>query len=352
MQAVRANSPRRKLILFCATLFIIFLGSVFVPRVSMPLVVAFIFSIVLQPVIPYLRKLGISFDLSIVCIFLILGVFLVYPIFRVVPTITEEAEKFSSYIPKIEQLVRKQYNTIGAKLKHKLGVELPRKQIDSFIFNMNSSMGSLILKIPNVLASFLEWLFLVPLFLFFFLRDCRIIKRNFLNIVPNVIFERSYQFFTQFSKQIGDYIFAKFVEAFIIGMITIVGLWVMDIRFAITLGFFAAIASIIPYLGPILGVIPGLIIVFIDFGMSSTLGAVFLLYAIANIIDMFFIFPILVPKIVNLHPVVVVVSIIIGSQYLGVFGMVVSIPLAAAIKLLLIEIYRDGQDTMLLVGDE
>lgn len=352
MHQIRTKSPRRKLILFCMTLIALSWGIVFIPRVSMPLVVSFIFSIVLKPIIPFLRKLGISFNLSIVLIFVILGIFLIYPVSRFAPIIAEEAEKFSLYAPKVEKLAREQYGKISAELKDRLRVDLPEKQVSDYISKINNSVGSLILKIPNILASFLEWMFLIPLFLFFFLRDGKAIKRNFLKIVPNVIFERSYQFFANFSKQIGDYIFAKFIEAFIIGVIVMVGLWVMDVRFAVTLGFFAAVASIIPYLGPILGVIPGLVVAFVDFGMSPALGAVLLLYTTANVIDMFFIFPILVPKIVNLHPVIVVVSIIIGSQYLGILGMVVSIPMAAAIKLLLVEIYRDGQDAALLVEDE
>jgi putative permease len=62
---------------------------------------------------------------------------------------------------------------------------------------------------------------------------------------------------------------------------------------------------------------------------------------IANIIDMGLVFPLLVSKIVDLHPIVVVASVILGSQYWGLVGMIVSIPLAAAVKLIFIELYRE-----------
>ena len=64
------------------------------------------------------------------------------------------------------------------------------------------------------------------------------------------------------------------------------------------------------------------------------------MFLIVNAFDLALVFPILVSKIVNLHPIVVVVSVILGSQMMGVVGMVISIPLAAAIKLLLTEIYK------------
>ncbi len=66
-----------------------------------------------------------------------------------------------------------------------------------------------------------------------------------------------------------------------------------------------------------------------------------IIYTIANLIDMILVFPLLVSKIVNLHPIVVVVSIIIGSQLGGIVGMIVIIPFIAFFKILFIEIYKD-----------
>ena len=65
------------------------------------------------------------------------------------------------------------------------------------------------------------------------------------------------------------------------------------------------------------------------------------IYGLANLIDMVLVFPLLVSKIVNLHPIVVVVSIIIGSQLAGIVGMIVIIPFIAFFKLLFKEIYKD-----------
>ena len=65
------------------------------------------------------------------------------------------------------------------------------------------------------------------------------------------------------------------------------------------------------------------------------------IYIVVNVIDIAIIFPILVSKIVDLHPVVVVMSVILGSQYFGLVGMIVSIPIAAAIKLIGVELYEE-----------
>ena len=71
------------------------------------------------------------------------------------------------------------------------------------------------------------------------------------------------------------------------------------------------------------------------------MGAILSLYAVANVVDIFFVFPFLVSKIVNLHPMIVAVSVIVGSHYMGITGMVISIPVVAAIKLIITEIYNE-----------
>ena len=338
---IKRHSNKKKLILFFVVLILTLLALTSIPRISMPLIVAFILSMVIHPIIPALKKLGVRSNFSIILIFLGLALFLVYPVIKFSPLIQEEVEKFKYYAPKIERLVQNQYGFLRLNVKNNLGIDLPQKLIDDFILYINKGLKTFILNIPNVLASFFEWLLLIPLFLFFLLRDGVSLKRNFLKLVPNAIFERTYYLVFQFSKQLGNYILAKFIEAAIIGLIITFGLLFIEVRFAFILGIIASITNIIPYLGPVLGIIPAIIVGFIDYGMSPSLGAITMLYVIANIIDLAFIFPILVSKIVNLHPVVVVISVIIGSQYFGVMGMILSIPMAASIKLVIGEIYRE-----------
>ena len=199
----------------------------------------------------------------------------------------------------------------------------------------------ILLKIPTYLGNVLEWVFLVPLFVFFMLKDGNRFKGAFLKIIPNSIFERIYYLSHQFNRQLGDYIFAKFVEASIVGFIITMGLVFMDVRFALILGIVAGVTNVIPYLGPILGTIPAIIFALAEYGMGPTFGAIAILYLVANAIDIGLVFPILVSKIVNLHPLIVVISVILGSSFLGVLGMVISIPVAAAVKLICIEIYKE-----------
>ena len=107
---------------------------------------------------------------------------------------------------------------------------------------------------------------------------------------------------------------------------------------------FAGATNLIPYVGPLIGAVPGLLVAVINQNSSGTLALVGAIYVIAQAVDMLFIIPLVVAKIVDLHPVTVVIVIIVGSQIMGVLGMIISVPVASIIKLTFTEFYNHVVD--------
>lgn len=343
MEEVGKTSKKEwlRLIFFFGLIFLFGIALLSLPRAAIPLTIAYVIFLIVNPALPTLAKLGLSKTLSITLLFVALLFFFVYPIVKVVPTITNEAKEFKDNIPRIEQYIETQYSKIRGTVKEKTGYEIPSKYVGQGIEIARKGTANFLLNLPQLLGSLIEWIFLVPLFLFFLLKDATSFKKAILRLTPNSIFERFYFLTHKFNSQLGDYIFAKFVEASIVGIIITSGLLILDIKFALLLGLVAGMTNVIPYVGPVLGTIPAIVLGFAEYGTTPTTGAIVILYVIANAIDMGVVFPILVSKIVDLHPVVVVMSVILGSQFLGILGMVVSIPLAAAFKLIIIEIYNE-----------
>lgn len=330
-----------RLIFFFSIFAFVFYGLGTMPRISVPLTIAYLVYLIVNPAIPTMMKFGMNRGMSISLLFIGLLFFSIYPIVKIVPTITNEVENLQYYIPKVERYVIDNYSKLKITVKDKTGYEIDDKYVNEGIKIARAGTTNFLLSMPTFIASLIEWIFLVPLFVFFMLKDARSFKRLILKLTPNTIFERFYQLTHQFNKQLGDYIFAKFVEASIVGIIITSGLLIMGVRFSLLLGIIAGITNIIPYVGPILGAVPAIILGTIEYGFGAQFGAICMLYLIANSVDIALVFPILVSKIVNLHPIVVVISVILGSQYLGIMGMVISIPLAAAAKLIILEIYNE-----------
>tara|TARA_R110000868_G_scaffold100128_2_gene275364 strand:- start:1985 stop:3052 length:1068 start_codon:yes stop_codon:yes gene_type:complete len=334
------NRELARTFFFFSTIVIMTLALASVPRVSAPLLLAYVISLMVKPGVPVLTKLGIPRVLAIATLLLGLIGVSAWPIAKIVPLVSDEARNVQFYVPKVEEYIRKQYVVLKVEIKDRTGYDLNDVYLYEFLDSANKYITSSLLTLPKFLAAMLEWFFLVPLFTFFILKDGTVFRDLMLNICPNSLFERFYSLTHEFGKKIGGYIFAKFIEASIVFVLITAGLWFLDVRFSFLLGLLAGVTNIIPYVGPLFGAVPALIYALADYGAGGTFVAIATLYTVANAVDIAIVFPILVSRIVDLHPLLVVVSVILGSQSMGVVGMVISIPLAAAFKLIILEIYQ------------
>lgn len=336
-----SKRERFKLVFFTLTFIFGLLGLAVMPRVGIPLLLGYVIFLIVYPAVPTIEKLGINRTGAIWFVFSSMIFFSTYPFVKVVPTVTAEVENIQYYLPKIERYVTTKYREFRYEVKERTSFEIGDKYFFQALDWVRARSTSILLNVPKLLASLLEWIFFIPLIVFFLLKDGKTFKRGILKLTPNSIFERFYFLSHQFNKKLGDYIFAKFVEASIVGVTITSGLLILNVRFALLFGLLSAVTNIIPYVGPILGFIPALLFALAEYGSGTTLGAIIILYLVANAIDIAIVFPILVSKVVDLHPLTVVVSVILGSQWLGMLGMIISIPFAAALKLIAQEVYKE-----------
>ena len=338
----RKNMNKIQLIFFLSVIFLFCSLVLALPRISIPLSLAYVLSLALSPIVTSLMTLRLSKTMSILLIFVVLGVLIGLPLVKIIPMLSNESQNIQNLIPKIEQYVIQQFQLLREFVKIKTGHEIGDTYVYQGLEDLQAWSTDIVVHVPKLLASLMEWIFLIPFFTFFIIRDSNSFKKTLLSFTPNMIFERFYHVIHVFNRQLGNYFFAKFVEAMIVGTIITIGLLVMDIKYAVILGFVAGLTNIVPYVGPFLGVIPTVALSMVEYGMASpTMGAILILYSVANAVDVFFVFPFLVSKIVNLHPMIVAVSVIVGSHYMGITGMVISIPVVAAIKLIITEIYNE-----------
>ncbi len=320
---------------FSVVLFFVF------PRVATPLLICYILTLIMNPILLLIERLGINRAASSALAVILLLFLTIYPIVKVTPLIVSEINNLEVYIPKVESFLKLSYANFQNFVEGRTGYRLSSDYLLQTINFMKDQISSFVLVLPKFLGSALELFFIVPLFLFFALKDMKQLRGRVTSLLPNKYFEKLYHLSFQFNRQIGDYILAKVIEASILGLIIFTGLFFLDIRFSLILGLLAAVTNIIPYLGPLFGAVPALIFIAAEYGMGTHFGGAFILYMVANVIDIAIVFPLLVSKIVDLHPVLVVASVILGSQVLGITGMIISIPLAAAVKLLINQMLKD-----------
>lgn len=133
---------------------------------------------------------------------------------------------------------------------------------------------------------------------------------------------------------IGRFLRGQLLDGLIIAVLSSIGLSLVGIEFAVFIGFFAGLTNIIPYFGPILGMIPAVIVALLTGTLTQAIFAVLVLFGIQQI-DSAIISPRVVGTSTGLHPVFVLMAVTVGGYYMGIVGMLIAVPIAGIIKLLL-----------------
>jgi putative permease len=337
--AMIQRERRLKLAALLMILFSIFGIIFFVKGLLLAFVFAFVISYMLAPFADFFEARGLGRQASVAIPFLLAGVLIALAITLFLPVAARQLEALEQKIPQYQndflQMTKGIEDRLGSLSK---GNHLPISAMaSSWII---SKTGDLSASLPGLLSQSLTVLLLAPLFAFFMLLDGRSVGRSILAVVPNHIFEMCLDLHHQINSQLAGFVRARILEGIIVGGVVWLGLLGLGFPYATILAIFAAVMNLIPYLGPIFGAIPAIAIALVSpegqvvDSHSLSLILVIGVYLLAQLIDVAFIIPLVVAKIVNLHPVTVVISIIIGAQAMGILGMVISIPVASSIKLI------------------
>jgi predicted PurR-regulated permease PerM len=189
-------------------------------------------------------------------------------------------------------------------------------------------------------AGFLVNLIIVPFITFFILIEGDTAVKELIERVPNKYFEMILNVLDKIQKDLVGYLRGWILDSVIVGILNIVGFYLIGVNYAILLGIIAGISNLIPYVGPFFGVIPALLISLSqcgDFRQAFPILAVTLV--LVQLLDNIIIQPLCFSKTLNMHPVTVVVVLIIGNSLMGIIGMLLAIPIATLLKTSAVETY-------------
>lgn len=316
-----------------------------------PIFIAVIAAFILHPLVRFLaglpmghapRKLGVP--AAIFCAFLLAGVLLTGVMMVLVAPLFEEFANLYRNIPQIltgiQMLLVEIENNILLPLAKSGLYERQSEQVTAFLqqaiagsltfsLNMLKSLAALSMHVVSKVIG----LIVVPVLTFYLLKDWRYLVASFLHLFSPKNRKQADEIVFEMGQVVSDFLRGQFLLCLIIGSCMFVGLYAMDIEYPLVLALLAGIAEAIPIVGPIISAVPAILLGLI---VSPYLGIkvavfCFFLQQVEN--------HILVPKVmggsVNLHPVVVIVSILIAGQFLGIIGMIAALPTAALFKVLM-----------------
>jgi len=189
----------------------------------------------------------------------------------------------------------------------------------------------------NSLASvmtLLVYLVLVPILVFFFLKDGSSLISWWTSFLPT---KRNMltNIWHEMDDQIANYIRGKVIEILIVGTVTYATFALLDVNYAALLGIIVGLSVLIPYIGAAVVTLPVALIGFFQWGISDSFMYLMIAYAIIQALDGNVLVPLLFSEAVNLHPISIIVAVLIFGTLWGFWGVFFAIPLATFVKAIL-----------------
>lgn len=304
------------------------------------IIISIILAYLFNPLINYFEKKGIKRLQGVLILYLIILAIILILAFLVIPRSTAEAKKLirdmPSYIGRTSSIVdslSKSYNeTIGELPPIFTGIQEVISEniatIQKFIIN---GLKSFIFSIINIFSKVLS-LVLTPILTLYFLVDKDYFKDRFKSLIPKERYNDTMELLKEIDKTLSMFVRGRIIMAAYVGIATTILLLSLRVDFAIAIGFITGISDIVPYIGPFLGFMPAVFFAFLSKPIKAVwVSLIFLLiqWTENNI---------LAPKVIGdntgLHPMVVLLSIILGGGIFGVPGMILAVPVVAVLIIL------------------
>jgi len=179
--------------------------------------------------------------------------------------------------------------------------------------------------LPSLLA-LLGYSVLVPLLVFFLLKDKEVLMASIDRLLPN---KRPVmlQVWHEMNEQIANYVRGKVIQILIVTLMTTIVFQFMGLKYSILLGLLVGISVIIPYVGLVLATIPVILVAYFQWGFSSDFVWLLVVYFVVQAIDGSIVVPILFSEAVKLHPIVIITSVLLFGGLWGFWGIFFAIPL-------------------------
>lgn len=192
-------------------------------------------------------------------------------------------------------------------------------------------------------AGFIVELLLIPVLAFYFLADGPAIRRETKLLVPLEWRSRLSRMAGHFDFVLDGYVRGQAWMCVIAWALVTIALWILQVPHAFTLGLIAGITRAVPVVGPLLGAIPLLLVTFFYTRSANTTLILGVAFTLMHFLESKVLLPKIVGHHVDLHPVSVIVSLLIGLEFFGFIGVFLAVPIAAVLKIVLVE-YHIAQE--------
>ena len=312
-----------------------------------PFIIAYILQFPLRPFVNMLKQRGVKHTAAVSLVFISALVLIMIFLSILIPAIASELSNIHDNIEDYSAILIKKYNEIQEILLDPAGPlkSLMRNEslIHEFTTYLKSSLLFFIQNIPKKIFSLLPlvlYIVVIPFATLFFLLDAQRIKERIIRLIPNRYFEISLNILHSLHKQFSLILRGMFMSAIIISILASSGLWIIGLEYPILVGIFAGMANLIPYFGPIVGIVAASLVAVVTGSPPIFFLSIVLTFILVNLLDNVLVQPMILARAANLHPLIVIFLVLTGSKIGGILGMLLAVPVASLLQVVIIILFN------------
>ncbi len=306
-----------------------------------PFLVSALLAYLGDPLVDRCERIGTSRVWGVVVVFAVMFLLGIGTLLVLIPALERQ---ISVVISKTPQAIDWLQNWLLPRLSAKFGIaltidtELLKKTLVGHWQEVGTMLQTVVLQLgrsSQMLLGWLSFVLLVPVVTFYLLRDWDVLVRNVADLLPRRVAPRISQIAREIDAVLAEFLRGQLAVMAALATVYVSGLWVVGLDLAFAIGIAAGLVSFVPYLGVIVGVLLAGVAALLQFGDALHLLGVVAVFGVGQVLEGMVLSPLLVGDRIGLHPVAVIFAVMAGGQLFGFFGVLLALPVAAAIVVLL-----------------
>ena len=326
--------------------------------ILMPFMVAMLLAYLGDPIADRLEERGLGRTLAVCSVFFGLSLVALLSLLLTIPLVGKQLDLL---VIKVPQWLGSLQQSFLPWLQQRLGLSedaLPVIEFQAVLSEHWSSAGGLLSGLWSRIAGSslamlagLANLVLIPVVTFYLLRDWDILMAKIRDFLPRNLEPIVVGLAKECDEIIGAFIRGQLLVMLALGIVYSIGLWIVGVDLALILGLIAGLASIVPYMGFIVGIAAASIATWFQFQELMPLLGVAGVFTVGQLLEGMVLTPLLVGDRIGLHPVAVIFAIMAGGQLAGFAGVLLALPVAAVVMVLLRHVHRNYKESELYASD-
>lgn len=305
--------------------------------VIMILFISLVLASAVDPLVDWLQQKKIPRAVGILTIYLVLFLLVALAIYLIAPPIAKEVGDLADNLPQYGNFISESFTSLrDFAMKHSVLSNLSNS-LSSFSTNFQGAAGGILATIINVFGGIVS--FVLVLFLtFYMVVEEKAMKRLVWVLTPAKNQDYVMKLINRMQKKMGLWLRGQLILCLIIFIMTLPGLLILKVKYALVLALIAALTEAVPYLGPALGAVPAVFLAFTQSPILALFVAIF--YYIVQLVENNILVPKVMEKTLGLNPIISIVAFLIGFNIGGIPGAILSIPVATAVSVFIGDVFE------------